>query len=100
MIISLGILSLLQLTLVPGLILTKVFRICGFWENLIAAIGLSQIFNYLFVVLAVFFKVYTQTTVLILFGVEVVLLFVLYFSNLRWNLGKLLSVESIKTFFQ
>jgi hypothetical protein len=100
MIISLGILSILQLTLVPGLILAKAFKIHGFWENLIAAIGLSQLFNYAFVIITTLLKIYTQTTTLILFGLEVVLVIVLYFPNINWNLGKIISTTSISTFFK
>lgn len=100
MIISLGILSLLQLTLVPGLILVKLFKIRGFWENLIAAVGLSQLFNYLVVIIATLCKIYTQTTMLILFGVELVILIVLYFSNLHWKIGKIIHPNAILLFFQ
>lgn len=100
MIISLGILSILQLTLMPGLILAKAFKIRGFWENLLVAIGLSQIFNYVFVVLATLLKIYTQSTVLILFGVEVLLVLVFYFPNLKWNLQKVFIPEGIATFFR
>ncbi|MHB8089233.1 MAG: hypothetical protein ACYDH2_13385 [Anaerolineaceae bacterium] len=99
MIISLGILSLLQLTLVPGLILVKVFKIHGFWENLIAAIGLSQLFNYLFVVIATLLKIYTQTTVLVLIGIEAILLLVFYYSTLRWNLAIIINPGGITAFF-
>ncbi len=100
MIISFGILSILQLTLVPGLIIAKLFRIRGFWENLIAAIGLSQLFNYLFVIIATLLNVYTQTTTLILFGIEVFVLFVLYFPNLNWRLVKVIVPEGINDFFR
>jgi len=99
MIISLGILSILQLTLVPGLILAKVFKIHGFWENLLAAIGLSQIFNYVFVMLATLFKIYTQATTLVLFGIEAVLVLILYFPNFKWNLGKIFIPEGLTSFF-
>ncbi|MBA4385136.1 MAG: hypothetical protein C0410_10410 [Anaerolinea sp.] len=99
MIISLGILSILQLTLVPGLVLAKAFRIHGFWENLLAVIGLSQLFNYVFVVFATLLKIYTQSTVLILFGIEVVIILVLYFPNLKWNLGKVFIPNGIASFF-
>jgi hypothetical protein len=99
MIISLGILSLLQLTLVPGLIIAKVFKIHGFWENLLAAIGLSQLFNYAFVVFATLLKIYTQSTVLILLGIETIIVLVLYFPNLKWNLGKTFIPDGVMPFF-
>ena len=100
MIISFGILSILQLTLVPGLIIAKLFRIRGFWENLIAAIGLSQLFNYLFVIIATLLNAYTQTTTLILLGIEVFVLFVLYYPNLNWRLVKVIVPEGINDFFR
>lgn len=99
MIATLGILSLLQLTIVPGLIFVKIFKINGFWENLLAAIGLSQLFNYLFVVLATLCNVYTQVTILILFGIEVLLLCILYFHNLNYKFGKIINFEAIRNFF-
>jgi len=99
MIISLGILSIFQLTFVPGLIMAKAFKIRGFWENLLAAIGLSQLFNYLFVVLATLLKVYTQTTVLILFSLEVVILILFYFSSLKGTLQGVVNSGGIKSFF-
>lgn len=100
MIISLGILSILQLILMPGLILAKAFKIRGFWENLLAVIGLSQMLNYVFVVLAAILKIYTQSTLLVLFGVEVLLVLVFYFPNLKWNLQKVFIPEGIATFFR
>ena len=100
MIITLGILSLLQVILVPGLILIKAFNIRGFWENFLAAIGLSQLFNYLFVIMATLLHIYTQTTSLVLFGVEVVLLFVLYYPKLNWKIEKYFSLERVDTFFK
>ena len=100
MIATLGILSLFQLTFVPGIILVKAFKIQGFWENLLGAIGLSQLFNFLFVVLATLCKAYTQTTTLILFVIEVILLCVLYFPSRNIKFGKIINLDTIRDYFK
>ncbi|PKN98513.1 MAG: hypothetical protein CVU42_11875 [Chloroflexi bacterium HGW-Chloroflexi-4] len=99
MIISLGILSILQLTIIPGMIFSKLFKIHGFWENLLAAIGISQIFNYLFVVIATLLNLYTQTITIGLFVLEVIGIIILYFPKLNWNLAQVTIPEKIRIFF-
>lgn len=77
MIINLGIFSILQLTLIPGLIVTKFVKIHGFIEKLLLSIGLSPIINYLFVLLMTTLGIYNRTSTFIYICIEICVLIVL-----------------------
>ena len=79
MIATLGILSLIQLFLLPGMIITKYLKIDGFWKNLLIVIGISPFFNYVFVFISTWLGIYTRTTTFILFAVEIILFIYYYF---------------------
>ena len=91
--------SIIQLTLLPGLIITRLFRIKGFWENLLFAFGLSPIFNHFLVIFATLGGFYNQIFILVLFSIESLLLIILLWPVLRNPLGKNLHSNSIKSFF-
>lgn len=76
MIIVFGVLSIFQLTFIPGLIITRLFKFQGFLINLIFALGISPIVNYLFVLLMTTLGIYTRINTLIIIGIEIVALFV------------------------
>ncbi|MCX6055653.1 MAG: hypothetical protein NTZ74_12215 [Chloroflexi bacterium] len=79
MVVSLGIISLLQLTILPGLIITRLVKLRGFWENLLLAIGLSPLVNYFFVLIVMVLGIYNQTTTHIFLEIETLILFILLF---------------------
>jgi hypothetical protein len=74
----LGILSILQITLLPGLIFTQIFPVGRLLTRIILSFCLSLIFNYQFVFLFTILGLYTRTSVLILFVIEILLLFFIY----------------------
>jgi hypothetical protein len=99
MILPLGILSLFQLVFVPGLILTRLMKFRGFWINFLLTIGLSPMFNYLFVFATTTLGIYTQTCVLILFTVEIALLLYFYFPMINKNIEQTINLDMIHQFF-
>jgi len=74
----LGILSLLQITLLPGLIFTQIFPVGKSLTKIILIFSLSLIFNYQLVFLLTIFSLYTRSSILIIFIVEILLLFFSY----------------------
>jgi hypothetical protein len=100
MIATLGILSIFQLTLLPGLIFVKLLKIRGFWESLLLCIGISPIFNYGFVLLSTSLGIYTRLLTFILFTIEILLAIYLYFPVLNQSFGKIGKNHSASAFFQ
>lgn len=48
----LGLVSIIQITLLPGLLILKIYKVNkGFIQNLVLSFALSLIFNHIFVVL-------------------------------------------------
>src|ERR1700680_4474886 len=74
----LGILSLLQITLLPGLIFTQTFPVGKPLTKIILSFSLSLIINYQLVFLLTIFSLYTRTSVLIIFISEIIYLFFVY----------------------
>lgn len=74
----LGILSLLQIALLPGLIFTQIFPVGKSPTKIILIFSLSLIFNYQLVFLLTIFSLYNRSSVLIIFIVEILLLFFSY----------------------
>ena len=99
MIVTLGILSVFQLIFIPGLIITRLMKLRGFWINLLLSIGLSPIINYLFVLITTLFGVYNQKITLLFFSFEVVLLCCLMFPIINKNIGQTVNSDSIQLFF-
>ncbi len=77
MIINLGILSVLQMAIIPGLIVTRLMKIRGFLTTLLVALGLSTIVNYLFVFAFTAAGIYNRKTVLGFVIVELLITVVL-----------------------
>lgn len=76
MIIVFGILSLFQLTFIPGLIVTRLCKIQGFFQNILLTLGISPIVNYLFVFIMTSLGIYTRLTLIIFIGIEFLILFI------------------------
>jgi len=79
----LGILSLSQIIVLPGLIATKLLKIKT--ENplqlFLYSFGLSLYINYPIVCLLTLFKIYTAGTIYILFIIELIILYRIYFRH-------------------
>ncbi len=85
----LGMLSLIQICLLPGLILLKLFKIPkGFIQQLIYSFGLSLIFNHLVVVILTYLKVNLRAVHLALFTLEIGLAIYLYWPAWREPLSR------------
>jgi hypothetical protein len=76
----LGILSLLQITIIPGLLITALIKSLNQKDRVLLVIPLSCIVNYFLVIILTVLGIYTQTSVLLILFVEVVALF-LYSKN-------------------
>jgi hypothetical protein len=72
----LGILSLLQIIIIPGLVILKLFRVktVNIIQSFLFSLGLSLYANYLFVLILTWLKIYTQMTVFSLFAAEIIIL--------------------------
>ena len=72
----LGILSLFQITIIPGLILLKLLKIKtgSIIQSFLYSFGLSLYSNYLFVCILTYLKLYIATNVYILFCIEIMLI--------------------------
>jgi hypothetical protein len=99
MIAVLGILSLLQLTLLPGLIINRYLKIDGVWKNLLLTIGISPFFNYVFVFITTLLGIYTRTTTFILFVVETILLIYFYIPILIQKTKNTENKKRLSSFF-
>src|SRR6266700_3598462 len=74
----LGILSILQITLLPGLIFTQIYPVGRPMTRIILSFAISLVINYQFVLLLTVLGLYTRTIVLILFVIEILLLVIIY----------------------
>ena len=74
----LGILSILQITFLPGFILTWVYPVGRPLTRIILSFALSLVFNYQFVLLLTILGLYSRTSVLILFVLEILALILIY----------------------
>lgn len=72
----LGILALLQIIIIPGLIILKLFRVktANIIQSFLYSMGLSLYANYLAVLILTWLKIYTQMTVFSLFAAEIFIL--------------------------
>ncbi len=100
MIATLGIFSIFQLTLLPGLIIVKLLKFRGFWETLLLSIGISPIFNYAFVMISTILGIYTRFLTLSVFILEILLVLYLYFPELNQSFAQITKNHSASTFFQ
>lgn len=92
-----GFFSIFQITIIPGIILLKLFKIktISTIQLLLYSFGLSLFSNYLIVCLLTWLKLYTSSIIYILFSIEAVYLFFLFFIDIkRYRTGK-----SIKDYF-
>jgi hypothetical protein len=99
LIVTLGLLSLLQIFVFPGLIVVKFAKIPNPWINFLITISISPIINSLLVFLLVLCKIYTQPVMLSIFVIEIIVLLILYFSTLTTNFEKAKLSVHIKEFF-
>ncbi|MGE5412316.1 MAG: hypothetical protein ACM3MI_15250, partial [Clostridiales bacterium] len=72
----LGILSLLQIIIIPGLVILKLFKVktANIIQSFLYSMGLSLFANYLAVLILTWLKIYTQMTVFSLFIAEIIIL--------------------------
>ncbi|MEX1246978.1 MAG: hypothetical protein WEA61_00730 [Anaerolineales bacterium] len=83
MMLFLGVLSVFQLALLPGLLLVRLFPgKRGVIQQLVYVFMLSLLANHLVVFLLAFLQLYTRTIVLVLFALEVATLIWLYRAHL------------------
>ena len=99
MIATFGILSLIQLFLLPGMIVIKYLKIDGFWKNLLIVIGVSPFLNYVFVFITTWLGIYTRTTTFILFTIEIIFFIYYYFPAITQAIGKREYNKKVSTFF-
>src|SRR6478672_7320423 len=74
----LGILSILQITLLPGFIFTQIYPVGRPMTRVILSFALSLVFNYQFVLLLTVLGWYGRPSVLILFVIEIFALIFIY----------------------
>ncbi len=87
----LGMLSLIQIVLLPGSIILKLLKISkGFIQNLVLSFALSLIFNHIFVVLLTHLGINFPVFHYLLFICEVVVFGYLFAADLKEPLGKIL----------
>lgn len=99
MIVTLGLLSLIQIFVLPGLFVVKFAKISNPWINFLITISISPIINSLLVFLLVLCKIYTQPVMLSIYVIEIILLLILYFSTLTTKFEKAKLFVRIKEFF-
>ena len=93
----LGILSIFQIILLPGLLLLKLFKVKtqNNIQTFLYSFGLSLSFNYFLICILVFLKIYLPVTIFILFFFEILLFTYLIFKKeIRINFD-----NSIKDYF-
>lgn len=87
----LGLLSIIQITFLPGILILKAFRIKkGFIQTLIFSFALSLITNHLIVVLLTHLRINYSASHYIIFAIELVLLWRFYLRNLSMPIGELM----------
>jgi hypothetical protein len=88
----LGLLSVIQVTFLPGLVIQKIAKINkGFLQTIIYSFALSLVFNHLFVIILTHLGINFSIFHYILFAIEIVLLFFLFSADLNQPVGKLIS---------
>jgi len=100
MIVSLGVLSIFQLILLPGLVFSQFVKLRGLWNTILVSLALSPIINYLFVFGATALGIYNQQTTLIFFGLELALLIHLTYPILNKTLDQICALQAIPLFFR
>lgn len=100
MIITLGILSLFQLTLLPGLITSRLMKIQGTGNIILVSITFSPIINYLFVFTTTAIGVYTRPVTLLFFGFELIALIYLMNPLFSITLGQAIDTKKTTLFFR
>ncbi len=81
----LGILSILQITFLPGLIFTRIYPVGRPLTRIILSFALSLVFNYQFVFLLTILGLYSRTSVLILFVLEILALILIYTKKISFS---------------
>ena len=95
---TLGILSFIQITLLPGILILKFFKINkGILQNLIYTFGLSLITNYLLVFVITTIGINISYSFYFIFSLELLAIFMLYSSSLSNPLE--ITIGSKKTEF-
>lgn len=88
--LSIGLLSFLQITFLPGFIACRIIRIRSFLRTMIFSFAISQTFNYLFVFITTSLGIYYRELVFVIFGLEVLFLVYLFRSILFIPINKLI----------
>jgi hypothetical protein len=96
----LGVLSLFQLTLLPGLIFTKLVKLQGVGITVIFSLAVSPILNYLLVFSLTVLKIYDRELILGLFCLEIILSIYLFFPFLGRELADFTIFQHIKSFYR
>jgi len=99
MIVTLGILSVFQLTFLPGLVVSQLVKLRGIWNTILVSLALSPIINYLFVFIATALGLYNQPVTLIFFVIELTFLIYLTYPILNKTLGQVFKYQEIAIFF-
>ena len=87
----LGLLSIIQITFLPGFLILKAFRLKnGFIQNLVLSFALSLIFNHIFVVLLTHLGINFPVFHYLLFICELVVFVYLFASDLKEPVGEIL----------
>ncbi|NUQ86213.1 MAG: hypothetical protein HUU11_16025, partial [Anaerolineales bacterium] len=80
----LGVFSLVQIILLPGLILLRLVRFRGtFWQGFVYTFALSLLLNYCAVFLLAALNLYSRPVILVLFAIQMILATWLYREDLR-----------------
>ena len=100
MIVTLGILSFAQLVVVPGFIVSRSMKLRGLINYILFVMPVSLIANYIFVFSATSLGIYNQKIVLLFFVAEFVCIIYLIRQTLNKNLGEILNLQGIASFFK
>lgn len=100
MIVILGIFSLFQLTLLPGLIVSRLLKLREAGIIILASITISPIVNYLFVFTATAIGAYTRPVTLTFFGIETATLIYLTYPLFNKTLGQIFNAQKTTLFFK
>jgi len=99
MIITLGILSIFQITFLPGLVVSQLVKLRGMWNIILVSLALSPIINYLLVFITTVLGLYNQPVTLMFFGIELAFLIYLTYPILNKTLGQIFKYQEIAIFF-
>jgi hypothetical protein len=87
----LGLLSIFQITFLPGLVIQKIAKINkGILQTIIFSFALSLVFNHLFVIILTHLGINYSIFHYILFAIEIVALIILYSADLNQPIGKII----------